>query len=431
MITRRTKVQLLIFLVITLAGVSFVGARYARLDQAVHDTSFEVNAHFAEAGGIFAGAEVTYRGVGIGKVDRMELTDDGVDVYLKIDRKWDDIPADSVAAVGNRSAVGEQFVDLQPKVDEGPKLANGSEIARADTRTPIATETILADLATTVGSVDQDALRTTVDELGKAFQGTGDDLQTIIDAGNSFIEAADDNFDITTKLIEDSNVVLNTQIDSESSLRTFANQLALFSGTLADADPDLRKLIDNGSFAANQLRTFIEDNRVELGSLLNNLVTTGEILVKNLDGINQFLVIYPYVVEGGFTVVDKSPDTGKYDAHFGLILSTTNPCRRGYEGTDRRTPQERFTDPGMNVDARCTEPASQSNARGAQNLPPRAGTAFGRPDAFYDSETGKLTYSDPADPDPVAPWASAGTVAPRSLGKESWKWLYLEPMTGQ
>ena len=70
---------------------------------------------------------------------------------------------------------------------------------------------------------------------------------------------------------------------------------------------------------ANELRTFIEDNEVELGELINNLVTTGEVAVQHLDGIEQVLVLYPYVVEGGFTVVSKSTDTGLYDAHFGLI----------------------------------------------------------------------------------------------------------------
>ena len=71
---------------------------------------------------------------------------------------------------------------------------------------------------------------------------------------------------------------------------------------------------------------------VELGELINNLVTTGEVVVKHLDGIEQLLVIYPYVVEGGFTVVSKSPGTGLYDAHFGMIL-TTEPhvCHEGYE----------------------------------------------------------------------------------------------------
>ena len=42
MITRRTKVQLLIFVLITLIGVRYVGARYARLDRFFFDDAYTV-----------------------------------------------------------------------------------------------------------------------------------------------------------------------------------------------------------------------------------------------------------------------------------------------------------------------------------------------------------------------------------------------------
>ena len=118
MITRRTKIQLLAFAIITLLGVTFVGARYAQLDRLIIDQSYTVVAHYPMSGGIFAGGEVTYRGVGIGKVSELELTDEGVDVYLEIDNEWDEIPTDTRALVGNRSALGEQYVELQPNVDD-------------------------------------------------------------------------------------------------------------------------------------------------------------------------------------------------------------------------------------------------------------------------------------------------------------------------
>ena len=125
MITRRTKLQLLVFAIITLVGVSFVGARYARLDRLVMDQSYAVVAHFADSGGAFAGAEVSYRGVRVGEVKELVLTDDGVDLVLDIDDEHDDIPADAHALVGNRSAVGEQYVELQPQSDDGPYLEDG------------------------------------------------------------------------------------------------------------------------------------------------------------------------------------------------------------------------------------------------------------------------------------------------------------------
>jgi phospholipid/cholesterol/gamma-HCH transport system substrate-binding protein len=423
MITRRTKIQLMIFVIITLFGVTFVGARYAQLDRLVIDRSYTVVAHFEQSGGIFAGGEVSYRGVGIGTVDKLVLTDEGVDVYLDIENGFDKIPADTLAIVGNRSAVGEQYVELQPQTDAKPYLENDSEIAIEDTRIPIATETLLANLSNTVESVDKEALRTTVSELGQAFDGTGQDLQRIIDTGNSFLETANANFDVTTALIRDSNTVLNGQVDSASAIRNFAKQLALFSGSLAGSDADLRTIIDEGSATATQLRTFLEENRVDLGELINNLVTTGDVIVKHLDGIEQLLVIYPYVVEGGFTVVSKSPETGLYDAHFGMIMTTQAVCHKGYEGTDHRPPQDGSNDP-MNVDARCTEPPTQSNARGAQNAP-RAGANYRAPVvASYDPTTNKLHWGSRVDPALSAP----GSVAPDTLGEESWKWLFLQPL---
>ena len=424
MITRRTRVQLVIFVIITLLGVSFVGMRYAKLDRYVVDRTYEVTVHFSDSGGIFAGGQVTYRGVTVGKVNRLVLTDDGVDVVLKIDNDYDDIPADSLALVGNGSAVGEQYVELQPQSDAEPYLGDDDEIAMANTQIPISTETLLSNLATTVNSVDREALETTVDEFGKAFAGSGEDLQRIIDSGNSFIETADANFDVTTALIRDSNTVLNGQIAKESAIRNFATQLSGFSTVLAGADPDLRRLIETGSTATIELRDFIETNRVELGSLFNNLVTTGEVIVRHLDGIKQVLVIYPYVVEGGFTVVSKSPDSGLYDAHFGMIITDTAPCEAGYGGTDKRPPSDGGNRP-MNEDARCAEPATQSNPRGAQHAPQRAAPGYDAPVAgSFDPETGEFTWGDV---DPLL--ASTGTVAPQTLGEESWKWLFLQPLT--
>jgi phospholipid/cholesterol/gamma-HCH transport system substrate-binding protein len=426
MITRRTKVQLLVFAIITLLGVSFVGARYARLDRVFVDDAYTVVAHFADSGGAFAGAEVSYRGVRIGQVSKMELTQQGVDIHLDIDNDQDKIPADTIAVVGNRSAVGEQYVELQPRVDEGPYLVDDSEIDVDRTRTPIQTDTLLTHMSETVRSVDEQDLQTVTTEFGAAFGGAGADLQTIIDSGNEFLNAADDNFEITTKLIKDSNVVLRGQVDSESSLRSFARDLSVFSTSLVGADKDLRAVIDNGSATANQLRRFLEDNEVDLASLINNLVTTGEVVVSRLDGVEQMLVLYPYVVEGGFTVVSKTPATGNYDAHFGMIM-TEQPhvCHGGYEGTDRRSPLDGSNRP-MNMSAGCTESAAQSNARGAQHAP-RAAASYGDPIAAYDREAGTITWGERE----AAALQSTGSVAPRTLGEESWKWLFLQPLLTQ
>src|SRR5690606_26761083 len=107
-----------------------------------------------------------------------------------------------------------------------------------------------------------------------------------------------------------------------------------------------------GGATARQLRTFLERNEVDLAELINNLVTTGDIVVKRIPGIRQLLILYPYVVAGGYTVVSNSANAdGLYDAHFGLVL-TIDPhvCAEGY-GSPIRAPQDR-TDLPMDEAAR-------------------------------------------------------------------------------
>lgn len=419
MITARTKRQLVIFLIITLVGVTYVGARYARLDRLFYDSTYSVTAHFKESGGIFTDAEVTYRGVQIGRVKTLNLTDEGVDVVLDIEKDHDDIPADSLALVGNKSAVGEQYVELQPQSSEKPFLKEKSEIDSDKTAVPVSTTEILTNLDNLVQSVPQSDLRTAVAESGAAFKGAGPDLARIIDTSTDFIDTANANFETTQKLIRDGRIVLQGQIDKESAIRGFARDLSLFTGTVADSDRDLRRLIDEGSATANELRTFLERNRVDLGELISQLVTTNEIVVKRLDGIRQILVIYPYVVAGGYTVAAKQ-EGGVYNARFGLILNEESPtCSAGY--IPAREPSEREDRP-LPEDVGCRE--GGTNLRGAEKTPDnRAGAAYRSPVATYDAETGGVSWSDPATDGRIAYDGGAAEL----FGDDSWKWTLLQP----
>jgi phospholipid/cholesterol/gamma-HCH transport system substrate-binding protein len=421
-LTSRTKKQLLVFVFITLVGISYVGARYARLDRLVYDSAYQVNAQFAQSGGIFTGAEVAYRGVKVGQVSDMKLTRDGVDVVLSID-KGHRIPADTLALVANKSAVGEQYVDLEPRTDKAPFLRDNSRIATADTQVPVSTTQILTSVDAFVNSVPEQTLRTVVSELGAGFKGSADDLARLIDSSDSFIAAASQNFDVTTALIRDSNTVLRTQSDKGSAIRSFARDLSLFSGVVADNDVSLRALIDNGSATANELRTFLEQNQVDLGGLINNLVTTGEVVVKHLPGIRQILVLFPYEVASGYTVTAKS--AGGYDARFGFILNP-NPavCEKGYDPKEWRSPTD-GSNKAMDMDAHCSEPPSTTNARGAQNAP-RTGAAYrtgtGASVATYDLGTKQLTWDDQ-----TAPVVYDGG-AERLYGDDSWPSLLWAPL---
>jgi phospholipid/cholesterol/gamma-HCH transport system substrate-binding protein len=366
MIRRSVKLQLLAFLALTLLAVSFLSARYVGLGDKLFGGGYVVTADFADSGGIFSGAEVTYRGVQVGRVQRLRLTPGGVLVDLRLDRGTR-VPTDAKAVVADRSAVGEQYVDLVPQRDSGPYLTGGGRIARANTAIPVPVATVLKDVDTTVGSVDRQQLVTVVDELGTAFAGGGQDLQRLLDAGDALTRSATDALPQTVQLVNDGSTVLASQQASSAAILSFSHDLRLLSGTLKDHDSDVRAVLDRGTLASAEVTKLLQDNRTGLSTLLANLVTVGQVTAVNNAGLRQILVTYPDVVAGSFTVLP-----GDGTAHFGMVLNANDPpaCLQGYGGTRRTDPDQTSNLPAVNTDAHCAAAASSGdNVRGAQNAP--------------------------------------------------------------
>ena len=104
-----------------------------------------------------------------------------------------------------------------------------------------------------------------------------------------------------------------------------------------------------------------------------------------------------------------------------MVLTQSRTCERGYESTDTRAPQDGSNKP-MNEQAHCAEPPTRATPAGRT---PRAGAAYRAPVvASYDPDSGRLRWGDKVDP----ALASPGRAAPQT-GEESWKWLFLQPLT--
>lgn len=396
MIRTSTKLQVLAFLVVSVLGIAYVGVRYVGLGDRLLGRGYIVHADFAEAGGIFPNAPVTYRGSPAGRVTAVRLHGDGVRVDLRLGRDVR-VPDALRAVVTQRSAVGEQYLDLRPERDTGPYLTDGSVIPRDRTGTPIAAETLLANLDSLVHSVDPDDLAVVIDELGTAFEGNETALRTILDASDALLTDAAASLPETVALIRDGRTVLTTQADSAGAIREWADGLAKLSATLRDSDADLRRLLAVTPPAAAELVTLLRDLEPTIGTLLGNLVSTGGVAARRLPGIEQILVVYPLAVTGGFTV---TPGDGT--AHLGLVVNIDDPpsCKYG-------------------TAAKCTaaDRARGSGVRSTANAPRPGGS---EPVAGYDPATGLVTAPDGS---PLRFGATGGQGA--LAGDKSWKQLLL------
>jgi phospholipid/cholesterol/gamma-HCH transport system substrate-binding protein len=445
MITRSTKLQLIVFAVVALLGLTFAGGRYANLGRFVpgYDPGYLVSADFRDSGGVFIGSQVTNRGVPIGTVEKLTLLPEGVRVGMRL-KPGAKVYSPAKATVDNRSAIGEQYVDLLPQSD-GPDLLHGGDvIPMSSTSIPIQPAQLVVNLDRLVRSVDLADVATVLDELAKAFQGSGDDLQRLIDAGDQLTQAATQHLPQTLDLIHDSGTVLGTQRQVASAFRSYNADLAQLSTQLRASDPDFRALFAKGTDAARTATSLLEVNRANLPVLLGNLVFVAQVQKVRIPALRQILVLYPNVVAGGFTV---TPGDGT--AHFGLVTSQSpQVCPstdKGYATTKRRDPAD-VTPRPSNFNAYCSlRQGSTVDVRGAANspraegLPPfpedrsggssstvkGSGLAGGWQSMFadYDPSSGHAITDDGQR------YTIGSTMGVSQLfGQAAWEWLLMEPL---
>ncbi len=260
MLSTATRVKIIAFLVIGLSFIVYIGLRYAGLGRYVGLSGYYVvHVDLAETGGAFPNGDVTYRGVTVGRIGAVNLTPTGVVADLDIDDLAPRIPIHVRAVVANRSAVGEQYLDLRPRTSDGPYLQAGDTIAQQDTQTPLPVQDLLHSIDALASSVPTRSLRTVVDELDNALQGQGPNLQTLLDTSGSLTRMATDDLPRTQTLINDSQTVLHTQADEANALAAFGRNAELIAQQLDSSDPDLRAVIDNAPGAGAQVSGLLRE----------------------------------------------------------------------------------------------------------------------------------------------------------------------------
>lgn len=366
MLTRRIKAQVIIFVIAALIGTSYLGATYVGINPFSSD--YRVTVQMPDAGGTFTNGQVTYRGVPVGRIESLRPTANGTEAVLRIDADAPDMPAQVQASVANRSAIGEQYIDLRGAWDAGRStLSAGDTITGASMPPPV--EDVLRSGRDFAGSLPEDSLNVVIDEAYDLSRGLGDGLGQLLDTSQQFVRTADENFLVTQQLIRTSDTVLSTQIGAGDSIRSFSSDLSLIADTLESSDGDLRRLIDVSPAATRELEALFSQVGRPLGTLLANLITPAQVFGVNSDGVEDALIKAPEALSVGWSVTNA----GQID--LGLITSFFDPlpCVAGYGGTQQREGVVTSQGRPFNTSAGCTAaPSSGTNVRGPQAVPRRS-----------------------------------------------------------
>jgi phospholipid/cholesterol/gamma-HCH transport system substrate-binding protein len=369
-LTKATQLRLITFALVGVLIIAFTALHYANLGRYLGSRGYYVvRLDLANSGGIYPNADVTYRGVSVGRVGPMRLTRTGIEVDLNISSSAPRIPANLHVAVADLSAVGEQYVDLRPDGSGGPYLTDGSVIPERVTALPLPVTSVLTSVNALASSLPLGALRKLTDEMATGFGGQAANLQAVIDGNSAIASRAAATMPQTTTLIRDGQTVLRTQIAETGALTSFGQNALLLARQLANSDNSFRGLIVNGSQAAAQVADLLAGTNPSLGVLIANLLTTSDVTLTRGNALQELLSVLPADVAIGSTVIN-----GK-GARFGVALTFFDPlpCVAGYGGTRYRNGLD--TSPGtLNAAARCALPASSGvDVRGSANAPSGGG----------------------------------------------------------
>ncbi|MCF6388194.1 MCE family protein [Mycobacterium sp. MBM] len=329
MLTRLVRIQLTLFTIASVVGIGVLMVQYLKAPTLLGIGRIAVTMNMTDAGGLYRFANVTYRGVQIGQVTAVDVNAEGAVATLSLDASQR-VPADLRVEVRSVSAVGEQYVDLQPDGENGPFLHDGSIIPASDVTVPERVAPMLDRVSGLITSVPTDNLGVLLNETFLAFNGAHSDLQSLTDSAARIAAELDRTSDRTAQLVEDATPFLEGQVASSDALRTWAAKLAAVSRQVVDDEPELRTVLETGPSAADEVSRLLTQVQPTLPVLLANMTSLSQVAVTYHPGLKQLLVLLPPLVAMYQAAVGDNNATGIPVGDFRIAIDDPPACTVGF-----------------------------------------------------------------------------------------------------
>jgi phospholipid/cholesterol/gamma-HCH transport system substrate-binding protein len=366
MLTRLIRIQLALLVILAVAAVVVLGWYFLRIPSLVGIGRYTLYAQLPQSGGLYRTANVTYRGITIGKVTDVEPTERGARATLTIDDGYR-IPTDASANVHSVSAVGEQYLDLVSTRTGGPYLANEQTITKSTVPSQIGPALDAANRGLAV--LPKDKVASLLYETSQAVGGLGPSLRRLVDAAQGIAHDFRGSIDDIDDIVEHSAPIIDSQVDSGDDIGRWAANLNTLTAQTAQQDQAIRRILANAAPTAEQVNAAFGDVRESLPQTLANLEVVIEMLKRYHNGVEQALVFLPQSAAIAQSVTSEFP--GQAGLGFGaLALNQPPPCLTGFRSASEwRAPADTSTAP-LPAGTYCKIPMDATNVvRGARNYP--------------------------------------------------------------
>ncbi|MFJ4857287.1 MULTISPECIES: MCE family protein [unclassified Streptomyces] len=279
-------------------------------------------------------ADVKLRGVVIGQVRDISADGEGARLTLAIEPgKLDRIPADVTAQMLPTTLFGERFVALvPPPVPSADTLRAGAVIPQDRSSNAIELEEVLDNVLPLLTAVQPEKLSATLNAVSQALRGRGEKLGDTLVRLDAHLAKFNPqlptlNADIR-ELVKVSRVYGDAAPDVLDALTDFTTT----SGTLADQQAQLADLYGSTNASAQDLTTFLQENKDNLIRLSATGRPTLQLLAKYSDEFPCTL----RTVAGFVPAMDKA--LGKGTGQPGLHVTLKSVKSKGKYVAGKDTP---------------------------------------------------------------------------------------------
>ncbi|MDT5144337.1 MAG: phospholipid/cholesterol/gamma-HCH transport system substrate-binding protein, partial [Mycobacterium sp.] len=290
MLTRFIKRQLVLFGILTVVALLVLGVYYLRIPTLMGIGQYQLKAELPASGGLYPTANVTYRGITIGKVTSVEPTEKGAEATMSIDSKFK-IPLDSVANVHSVSAVGEQYLDLVSEGKTHGVFSPGQTMTKGTVPSEIGPALDTANRGLTV--LPKDKIGQLLDETAESVGGLGPALQRLVDSTQAIVGDFKTNINQVDDIIQNSGPILDSQAKSTSAIERWAHNLNVLGAQTAQQDSHVKSILTQAAPTADQVNSVFSDVRESLPQTLANLEIVIDMLKRYHPGVEQTLVFLP------------------------------------------------------------------------------------------------------------------------------------------
>lgn len=366
MLTPLIRRQLVLFAILTVISLTVLGVYYLQIPSLVGIGRYSLKAELSATGGLYPTANVTYRGIAIGKVTDVEPTATGAEATMSIDSRYK-IPIDSAANVHSVSAVGEQYLDLVSSGNPGKYLAPGQTITKS--KIPIEIGPALDSVKRGLAALPKEKIGSLLDETAQAVGGLGPALQRLVSSTQAIVDAFKTNITDVNDIIQNSGPILDSQVKSDNAIERWVHNLNVLAAQSARQDQHLKSILSQAAPTADEVNTVFSDVRDSLPQTLANFEILIDMLKRYHHGVEQMLVFLPQGASIAQTASATFPNMAALD--LALSINQPPPCLTGFiPAAEWRSPADTSLQP-LPVGTYCKIPMDTpaNSVRGSRNIP--------------------------------------------------------------